>query len=273
MIVNNTTVFGNNSTLSPGGGGIYNENGSVTIGNSIIAGNTNDQNDGPNCLGTIISLGYNLVGIISNCNFTTATGDLINAVPLLDPLLDNGGPTFTHALLPGSPAIDAGNPAGCTDQDGSLLTTDQRGVARPQGGRCDIGAFELDVTNPVTEVAIDIKPGNSRNRIEIEPGDDETIQVAILSTELFNAPKDVDRSSLTFGATGDENSLKLKGKKQLPDCQVRDVNKDRRLDLVCKFMLGKTGFQPGDTQGILRGLTKEGLLIEGSDAVTVKLED
>lgn len=68
--------------------------------------------------------------------------------PMLGPLADNGGPTWTHALLPGSPAIDAGDPALCE-------ATDQRGVARPKNGDgdgnpvCDIGAFEADFTQPV----------------------------------------------------------------------------------------------------------------------------
>ena len=61
--------------------------------------------------------------------------DLTNTDPLLGPLADNGGPTFTQALLPGSPAIDAGAPV-------AGVTTDQRGVPRPQGTAPDIGAFE-----------------------------------------------------------------------------------------------------------------------------------
>jgi hypothetical protein len=56
---------------------------------------------------------------------------------VLGPLQDNGGPTWTHALLPGSPALDVGDPAQCP-------ATDQRGVPRPQGAGCDIGAFELE---------------------------------------------------------------------------------------------------------------------------------
>jgi uncharacterized repeat protein (TIGR01451 family) len=56
-------------------------------------------------------------------------------------LHDNGGLTLTHGLLPGSPAINAGNPTGCTDQNGNLLAHDQRG--KPRFGRCDMGAYEL----------------------------------------------------------------------------------------------------------------------------------
>jgi len=86
-----------------------------------------------------------------SCNLTDPT-DLPNSDPLLGPLQDNGGPTPTHALLPGSPAIDAIPHADCTyDDDGNPATpevplaTDQRGVARPQWIGCDIGAFEAFV--------------------------------------------------------------------------------------------------------------------------------
>ena len=96
---------------------------------------------GPNCwnqngaLGSLSSIGYNLVGNLSGCHFTSATGDITGVVdPKLGPLADNGGQTHTHALLESSPAIDAGSIA---------LTTDQRGVTRPQGAFADIGAFEF----------------------------------------------------------------------------------------------------------------------------------
>ena len=70
------------------------------------------------------------------------TGAVQVGNPRLDRLRDNGGPTATHALLPDSPAIDAGDPNGCRDALGALLTADQRGFARPVGSACDIGAFE-----------------------------------------------------------------------------------------------------------------------------------
>jgi hypothetical protein len=69
----------------------------------------------------------------------------VDTDPLLGPLQNNGGPTQTQALLSGSPAIDAGNPSGCTDGNGHLLKTDQRGMPRhdPEDTRgCDIGAYE-----------------------------------------------------------------------------------------------------------------------------------
>src|SRR5262249_43067528 len=84
----------------------------------------------------------------------TASGDLTNSNPLLATLGDNGGPTFTMGLLPGSPAIDAGPAAGPP-------TTDQRGVARPQGTKLDIGADELrNPTNSSTSVITSGSPSN-----------------------------------------------------------------------------------------------------------------
>jgi hypothetical protein len=91
----------------------------------------------------VTSNGYNLSGD-GTCNSSKA-GDLNNHDPLLGPLQNNGGPTETMALLPGSPAIDGGNPSGCTDGQGHLLTTDQRGMPRPDkedSVGCDMGAYE-----------------------------------------------------------------------------------------------------------------------------------
>ncbi len=76
----------------------------------------------------------------SSCGFTAA-GSQSNVDPLLGPLQNDGGSTWTHPLVAGSPAIDAG---ACTDLQGDPVTTDQRGIARPQGTRCDIGAYEVD---------------------------------------------------------------------------------------------------------------------------------
>jgi hypothetical protein len=140
------TLMISNSTLSQNiagegeGGGIYSDrNGTmVELQNSIVASNV-----GSDCHGTMTSDGYNLSSDDS-CSFN-ATGDLNNTGPNLGPLQDNGGPTQTMALLPGSPAIDTGNPGGCTDDQGHLLRTDQRG--KPRSNRedsngCDMGAYE-----------------------------------------------------------------------------------------------------------------------------------
>ena len=138
------TVDLNNSTISSNqSSGIYNQAGIVNVKNTIMAnhGSSDCYND-PSYSGVINSLGDNLVENHTNC--TLAGSDLTTMTPQLGPLQDNGGPTPTHALLPGSPAIDAGSP------DCPPPATDQRGVARPQGTACDIGAYESVPTDIVS---------------------------------------------------------------------------------------------------------------------------
>jgi hypothetical protein len=106
--------------------------------NTIVANNPSG-----NCLGTVISHGHNLSDDAS-CSFS-GPGDLNNTPAGLDPLglKDNGGPTQTIALLPTSPAVDAIPLSFCTAVDGTRIATDQRGIPRPQGLACDMGAYEL----------------------------------------------------------------------------------------------------------------------------------
>jgi hypothetical protein len=138
VTINNSTLSGNGATGT--GGGIYNSSGSAAaLQNSIVA----NSPLGGNCSGTMTSNGYNLSSD-GTCNFN-GLGDLNNTDPKLGPLQNNGGPTQTQALLRGSPAIDAGNPSGCTDGHGHLLKTDQRGKPRPDkedSSGCDMGAYE-----------------------------------------------------------------------------------------------------------------------------------
>jgi hypothetical protein len=138
-IANGGTTTINNSTLSGNIGDIVNVSGTATLQNSIVANSTY----GGNCSGTMTSNGYNLSSD-NTCNFNN-TGDLNNTDPKLGQLGNHGGPTQTLPLLSGSPAIDAGNPNGCTDGNGHLLKTDQRGKPRPDKedtGGCDMGAYE-----------------------------------------------------------------------------------------------------------------------------------
>ena len=136
------------------GGGIRVGPGSVTLENTIIAGNTaaNGVGDttgaptpGPNVDGTVTSNGHNLLGVATEAIGFTGTGDQTGANPMLAALADNGGPTQTMALTPGSPAIDAGVAAGASfDQRGKARTYDDPGVINaPTSDGTDIGAFEL----------------------------------------------------------------------------------------------------------------------------------
>ena len=132
------------------GGGIYVLSGTLTARNTIIGGNFDDSTTGsqhPDCWGTFTDPSYNLIENTTGCTIAgSPSGNITGVSPNLGPLQDNGGDTQTHALLAGSPAIDAGNPAGCADQNGVDLTIDQRGALR--NGRCDIGAFEYDSPAP-----------------------------------------------------------------------------------------------------------------------------
>jgi hypothetical protein len=110
-------------------------------------------------------------------------------------------------------------------------------------------------------IAIDIMPGKHHESISFHSHGE--ITVAILSTSEFNASDIVDKDSLTFGRTGNEDSLAF--------CYYRpeDVNGDGLKDLVCHFYAEDTGFQRGDREGILKGTTKDGMPIQGSDSVKI----
>ncbi len=153
VVIANTTITGNSASAAAGGGINNNLDSTIELTDSIVAGNTASAGAGGNCDSqpatgnAIVSQGYNLTDDPASNNTCSLTGpgDILGANPDLGGLADNGGPTQTEALLSGSPAINAGDPAGCTDLVGDPMTTDQRGVARPQppGGRCDIGAYEV----------------------------------------------------------------------------------------------------------------------------------
>ncbi len=153
LVLTNTTVADN--TTSQAGGGIMLDNTgdgmpTAIFKNSLIGGNTTTSGLGQSCdyrgVVEFTSLGNNLEDH-DDCHFDQPS-DLPNTDPLLGPLADNGGGTFTHALLEGSLARDAGDDAACPP-------TDQRGVSRPQGPHCDIGSFEaFPDTNPPDVVAV-----------------------------------------------------------------------------------------------------------------------
>jgi CSLREA domain-containing protein len=146
LTVTNSTFSGNSSTQL-GGGAIRNQeqlgpfpgdSGTVTLSNTIVA----NSPSGGNCGGSIIDGGFN-IDDGTTCGFSAANFSKPSTDPRLGLLANNGGPTKTHALLKGSPAIDA-IPDG-TNGCGTMIATDQREVKRPQGGRCDIGAYEKKV--------------------------------------------------------------------------------------------------------------------------------
>jgi CSLREA domain-containing protein len=142
----NSTITRNTAT-DRGGGIELSTAASVGLRNSIVAQNTSPV--GPDVRNpgeddeSFVSASSSLIGDGSGSGITNTNGNQVGSAgapidPRLGPLADNGGPTRTHALLLGSPAIDAASTPDCP-------TTDQRGVSRPQGAACDIGSYERAV--------------------------------------------------------------------------------------------------------------------------------
>lgn len=153
--LNNVTIANNragtdDAAKSGGGGGILNIRGDVNLSNTIVAANALTGGTASDCLGTVTSKDYNLIQEPTGCIIAGDTAhNVMGGDPALAPLADNGGATPTHALKPGSPAIDAGNPTSPGSGGSACADIDQRHVVRPLAGtaggrpRCDIGAFEF----------------------------------------------------------------------------------------------------------------------------------
>jgi hypothetical protein len=143
--LSSVTIAGNvadrNGDGGGDGGGIFvsttGPGGVIQLRNTLLAGNFDRGGEAHDCArlgGRITSFGRTLIGNTNGCSYQRGPGDIVNRSAQLLALTDNGGPTATRAVKKTSPAIDRG--AGCPG-------TDQRGVRRRLGGRCDIGAWEL----------------------------------------------------------------------------------------------------------------------------------
>jgi hypothetical protein len=143
--ISSSTITDNAASVA--GGGLASAYGRIRVRNTIVSGNSAPSS--PDCQGSdrIESLGYNLTRSVTEC-FAPAGPDDLEADPGLGALV---GAVPFHPLRAGSPAIDAGDPAGCAGAFG-LLPTDQRGLARQ--GRCDIGAYEYALPGPAARVEI-----------------------------------------------------------------------------------------------------------------------
>ena len=193
----NSTLSGN-SAPNGGGGGISNTGGStVTLKNTIVANSPSAS--GGSCYGAIANGGYNLDSD-NTCGFSTNNNSLSGVAPMLGPLADNGGPTMTHALLAGSPAIDQGNSfEATTDQRGLPRPIDFVGIVNASGGDgSDIGAFERQLQEPDTTppTVISTVPANGG---EVAPTANvkATFSEDMLSASVENAFKLFKKGSTT----------------------------------------------------------------------------
>ena len=225
--IQSSTIASNTSPNTGGGIGTSNAGGvvpTVSLKNTIVSDNTTN-----NCAtpfgGTIVLQGNNISS--DGCSSLAQPSDQQNTDPLLSPLANIGGPTDTHALRSGSPAIDAGD----SDQ-----TTDQRGVTRPQDGDKngsavdDIGAFELRTAptppkfNIDDVVIVEGKKGASKVTFKVvlsEPSD-QTVTVEYATKDGSATSTDTSKKKgdyapengiLTFapGETNGEITVSVKG--------------------------------------------------------------
>jgi hypothetical protein len=230
--------------------GILKIQNTIVAGNTVLSGTIGDdpaEGVGPDCFGTIISLGNNFIGDLTDCDINLQPTDLTGD-PGLGPLVEIGeddapGKAF-YPVLAGSPVIDKGNPSAC-------LQADQLGLLRV--GICDIGAVEF--RGPML-VAVDVRPRSEANRIN--PNSTNNINVTILSSNGFAATT-VDSNTVRFGATGTE---------AVPiNVAFRDVDADGDIDMVVRFQIPDTGIKCGDTSAILTGQISNGPSIIGSSPI------
>ena len=178
--ITNTTISDNSANE---GGGIYSESieddnqfgSDIFLKNSLIVGNE-AQPDSDNCKFALLGVNFfDLGGNISDNNTDDCSvlfNPDFNFATMLGSLQDNGGPTYTIALIPtvgpDNPAIDAIVPANCTDQQivPQPVATDQRGFLRPAGPNCDVGAFELGAVPPPEVVINSFNKGGNNQLIK-----------------------------------------------------------------------------------------------------------
>lgn len=198
-VLNNVTVTNNiadsdNDGVGDGGGLIDRLGNPSHLRNTIVYGNVDTGGQAPDCAGNMYSDDYNLIGTLQGCALNgTFTHVLIGKDPKLGPLQNNGGPTDTHELLPGSAAINAGNPATPGSGSTSCAITDQRGTQRPQNEICDLGAFEqanyLDISVEQTDSPDPVHANEEVTYIVTVSNDSPTNASAVTLTDTL--PDDI----------------------------------------------------------------------------------
>ncbi|BCM89442.1 hypothetical protein IAD21_01288 [Abditibacteriota bacterium] len=190
-----SSTFWKNTCIGGRGGGIYN-GGQLVLRNSIVA--SSSARFGPDIYGAVTGSDYNLVQNPTGATLT-GTHNITGKAPNLGPLRDNGGPTFTMALLAGSPAIDTGQ---------TTLKTDQRGLARPAGKAADIGAFESPL--PVISVnSPSVREGNGDTAtpsqlvftLTLDRASEQSVSLVVQSANASTSPATAKSDYVPIGRT------------------------------------------------------------------------
>lgn len=200
----NVTIAHNIATTGTGGGINNPDAGTFTLRNTLIVGNTTGFL-GPDCFApnnreaALISQGYNLIQNTTNCDISgDTTGNITGQDPQLGVLANNGGLTPTQALLAGSPAIDTGNPNLPGSGGFACPTIDQRGVLRPQGTACDIGAYETESFQGASLFIVPNHAGNTGPILAIVYGSDVVNGATV---KLKRAGQDIVGDPVAFAGT------------------------------------------------------------------------
>jgi hypothetical protein len=249
-IVKNATPLDSGGSSSPFSDAVLLPNGNTAIA----------VGQGSEVAVSILDSSYN---IIAGPTVATTSAAVIVNMSVTHDTSNNIVMTWLDILDPDSPSTNLyyalADPTGSFISSPTLVRNSPPGLITSENGQ---GNAPLLPADDVMEVGIDIAPGSSANVIYQNVA---LITVAILSADGFDAVRDVDRSALTFGRTGDEASLNSCLNKQ-----GRDINGDGRGDLICYFRLSLTGIVAGDTQAILKGQTLNGTAFEGMDSIIVR---
>jgi hypothetical protein len=254
LTIINGTISENRGTS---GGGIANVGAATTqLRNTIVAGNIGGTSQvfdpgGPDCAGVVLSLGSNLIGEPRDCEIGLQLSDITGAARLGKYTEDVSIPGSGHyPVLADSRAVDAADPSVCPE-------TDQLDNARV--GNCDVGAIEFAGGTAEPLVQINITPrSDARN---INPLSKDTLEVAVLSgpdTDLDTISKD----SLRFGPTGAESEPKK--------ITSKHKNRDRKRDLLLRFVIRDLGIQCGNTTLVLTGQFSDGTSFNSGTPITTK---
>ncbi len=281
----NVTVAENsavNFSSTPNGGGVAQTGGTINVQNTIIAGNSS-EGPGPDIFGSFTSQGHNLIGDgTDGTGFVNGTnGDQVGTTnapinPRLNQLSNYGGPTPTMELLPGSPALEAGDNTGAPG-------TDQRGIVRPQGSTVDIGAFELQafVVTKTADTDNTCLPGDCSLREAIKAANSAPYSQMI----AFNIPPGDGGCDINGVCTinptpnplpGVNDTVFIDGYSQ-PGAKPNDLDFGNGDNAILKIQLSGTGL-PGGSLGIDLHYGAEwsdvrGLIINNFDGAGVWVEN